>query len=242
MLLLAHGITDNGLCWTRLAKALEPDYDVIMFDARGHGYSDKTESYLVQDHVADIKALIEGLELDKPALLGHSMGAVNAVYFAVDYGEHVSCLLLEDPPWPEVPENLQRDEAEWYKAIALQRTRPFEDILEAGKVDNPQWDDLEFLAWADAKRQVDPQVVSWLDAGRTLDNWRELVARIPCPTLLLTADGDVRVSPEVAKEAQSLCSSLLLAHIPGAGHSIRRDQFEAYLKAVKSFLQEQLKA
>jgi pimeloyl-ACP methyl ester carboxylesterase len=37
-LVLAHGATDSGLCWSRLARALEADYDVIMPDARGHGH------------------------------------------------------------------------------------------------------------------------------------------------------------------------------------------------------------
>jgi N-formylmaleamate deformylase len=38
-LVLAHGVTDDGLCWTPVAAALAPDYDVIMVDARGHGRS-----------------------------------------------------------------------------------------------------------------------------------------------------------------------------------------------------------
>ena len=35
-LVLCHGITDNGLCWTRAARALEARFDVIMLDAHGH--------------------------------------------------------------------------------------------------------------------------------------------------------------------------------------------------------------
>ncbi|MCA6319719.1 alpha/beta fold hydrolase, partial [Phenylobacterium sp.] len=40
-LVLSHGLTDNGLCWTRLAEALAPDFDIIMLDARGHGASSR---------------------------------------------------------------------------------------------------------------------------------------------------------------------------------------------------------
>ena len=54
---LAHGFTDNGLCWTRAAQVLEQDYDVIMYDARGHGFSDAPESgYSTEDHAADLAA------------------------------------------------------------------------------------------------------------------------------------------------------------------------------------------
>ena len=39
-LVLAHGFSDNGLCWTPVARVLQADYDVIMIDARGHGKSE----------------------------------------------------------------------------------------------------------------------------------------------------------------------------------------------------------
>lgn len=40
---LLHGFGDSALSWSRLALRLEPDYDVIMIDARGHGLSDGPE-------------------------------------------------------------------------------------------------------------------------------------------------------------------------------------------------------
>ena len=40
---LAHGFSDDGLCWTPVAEALEAEYDVIMVDARGHGRSEARE-------------------------------------------------------------------------------------------------------------------------------------------------------------------------------------------------------
>ena len=39
-LVMAHGMTDMGLCWTRIADGLRHKYDVIMYDARGHGQSE----------------------------------------------------------------------------------------------------------------------------------------------------------------------------------------------------------
>ena len=64
-LVLSHGITDNGLCWTRLAQFLEPDYDVIMYDARGHGLSDAPqEGYSYTDMAADLAGLIQALDLE----------------------------------------------------------------------------------------------------------------------------------------------------------------------------------
>ena len=40
---LAHGVTDAGPCWTAVAEALTPEYDTIKVDTRGHGYPDALE-------------------------------------------------------------------------------------------------------------------------------------------------------------------------------------------------------
>ena len=59
-LILALGITDNVLCWTRLAKSLELEYDITMTDARGHSGSDAPDKRCgKQYHVTDLVGLIE---------------------------------------------------------------------------------------------------------------------------------------------------------------------------------------
>src|SRR5690349_13885858 len=39
-LVMAHGSSDDALCWTNLAREFQDRYDIVMFDARGHGLSD----------------------------------------------------------------------------------------------------------------------------------------------------------------------------------------------------------
>src|SRR3712207_1489803 len=79
-LVLAHGFSDDGLCWTPVADVLAQDYDVIMVDARGHGRSAAPEQgYTSIDHANDLAGLIAALGLDRPAVLGHSMGAASAL-------------------------------------------------------------------------------------------------------------------------------------------------------------------
>src|SRR5437899_12400196 len=85
-LVLAHGATDSGLCWTPVARALEADYDVIMPDARGHGLSDAPESgYDHETRAADLASFIEALKLERPVVGGHSMGASQTLRFAAAY-------------------------------------------------------------------------------------------------------------------------------------------------------------
>src|SRR5215203_2109357 len=97
-LVLAHGSSDDALCWTNLAKELTDRYDVIMFDARGHGLSDPpTAADPVDVQVEDLAGLIKALKLDKPILMGHSMGSASVAWFAAKYPDVPRAVILEDP-------------------------------------------------------------------------------------------------------------------------------------------------
>src|SRR5262249_49329948 len=113
-LVLAHGVTDDGLCWTPVAEALAPDYDVIMVDARGHGRSDALETgYDPATQAADLACVIAALGLHKPAVLGHSMGAATTLVLAGMYSNLPGAILLEDPPgwWVAAPEPASAEQA-----------------------------------------------------------------------------------------------------------------------------------
>jgi len=47
-IVLCHGATDNGLCWSPVAGALAEDYDVIMPDSRWHGFSDARQRVMIR--------------------------------------------------------------------------------------------------------------------------------------------------------------------------------------------------
>jgi N-formylmaleamate deformylase len=94
---LAHGFSDDGLCWTPVAKVLEPDYDVITVDARGHGQSDAPEcGYNMADMAGDLAGVIAELGLHRPAVVGHSMGGGTALALAGLYPDVPGAILLED--------------------------------------------------------------------------------------------------------------------------------------------------
>jgi pimeloyl-ACP methyl ester carboxylesterase len=55
-LVLAHGVTDAGPCWTAVAEALAAEYDAIMVDAHGHGYSDaQKRGYVPEEQVGGLR-------------------------------------------------------------------------------------------------------------------------------------------------------------------------------------------
>src|SRR5690349_23872155 len=82
-LVLLHGLTGSGACWSPLARALAAEFDVVMPDARGHGNSSTPlTGYRYEDHARDVIGLIRELGLAASVLLGSSMGGLTAALVA----------------------------------------------------------------------------------------------------------------------------------------------------------------
>jgi len=234
-LVLSHGLTDNGLCWTRLAQALEVDFDVIMLDARGHGDSVRMGAGPDQDPALDLAQAIEQLSLESPIVMGHSVGARTTARYASLYPGRVSGVILEDPPFmaQQNPSITARWQADFRKQIADLRAMTADQITAVGKKRSPTWHQDEFPAWTSSKMQVDPEI-----RIHDPEPWQDYMARITAPTLLIYGEpgfGGI-VTPDIAKASQDLNPQIETAQLAGAGHNTRRENFEAYLAAVVSFL------
>lgn len=99
VIVMVHGVTDNGLCWTTLTWKLQKDYDIYMLDTRGHGMSDPFTA--ADDGATLIKDVVEGvhaLGFEKPILMGHSMGAATVMRLGAEYPELAKAIIMLDPP------------------------------------------------------------------------------------------------------------------------------------------------
>ena len=223
----AHGFGDNGRCWTRVARALEDRYDIVAPDARSHGRSDDGPAA----PGADIIGLVQALGLERPALLGHSMGAGSVAAAAAARPELFACAVLEDPGWrsgeqASRPRPPRRD----YSGLTV------DQLVAEARERNRGWDEIELQDWAESKLQLRPGVP--LPPAEP-DAWKETVRRLAgLPVLLITGDvalGSI-VSEETEAEARRLCPTLEVVHLAGAGHNIRRERFHAYVDAVAAFI------
>lgn len=96
VLLALHGHLSEGRGFASLARELAPDWRVIAPDQRGHGDSDRATDYSREGYVADTVALLEHLGLGPVAVLGHSLGGINAYQLAARHPDLVSALIVED--------------------------------------------------------------------------------------------------------------------------------------------------
>jgi N-formylmaleamate deformylase len=242
-IVLAHGLTDNGLAWMRLARALESTYDLIMVDARGHGLSDKPETgYSPQDHMRDLAGVIQALGVERPILMGHSMGAATVASVAAEYPDLARAVILEDPAW-RWPINAEKRAEEkqaayenWKHRLSLRKTLTTAESFARGPRERPLWAPEDHEADVPAKEQVAMQVLEYILHEDV--NWIEQVANLKAPTLLIYGNpalGSI-ISPAVAAEARRINSLVQPVQIPNAGHSIRRECFDEYVAVVREFL------
>ncbi|MEN6621006.1 MAG: alpha/beta hydrolase [Smithella sp.] len=250
----SHGAGDDGLCFTRIAKELEKNYDLIMPDARGHGKSDiGSGDYSTKQRVADLVGFIKELKLDRPIIGGHSMGADTSMNLAAEYPDMVRAIYLEDPPLLMPGETFGSGE----KAVKMEdvgkmmvkfmrtfkRLPKFISMIMARKV-SPTYPDDEIIPWVNSKRRVSNDFLNSMDSMGVNDNSPvELFTRINVPVLLIIGDKSKMsiVSEETASLVAGVNPKVKVARFENASHDIRRTRFDGYMPALSSFLAENYK-
>jgi N-formylmaleamate deformylase len=231
---LCHGNSDQGRQYGPLARELRDDYDVIMVDARYHGYSEAPRWEEDPDSMShDLAGLVDALKLDHPVAAGHSMGAGYVSRAAAIYPDMLRAVLLEDPGWRDdfAPFPMERLLAD----LEHFRTATFEEHRAEWKAGHPTWSDEMLDLMAQTKKLMSPESIrrKWV----TVD-WRETLVQIRCPILLFTGDESLGalVTQSALKTAKELKPALEHVHTPGVGHLIRYDSPEPYTSATKAFL------
>lgn len=237
-LVLAHGITDYGLNWASLAERFEGEYDIVMYDARGHGYSDKPDGpYDLATHVADLAGLMHGLGIERPVLMGHSMGGATVALAAATFPDLARAVILEDPA--DMLAQLEPlGEAiipAWKKQIRRDRRAGMAKLMAMARDKrHPGWQDRDYELWAESKLLVHPNVVDILH-GDGFGDAGVAYPKLRVPTLILKADANA----DNRKKHLAIASLLphgRLVHIDGAGHVIRNDKPQDTERAIRSFL------
>ena len=244
-LVLLHGLTGSGACWTPLARALESEYDVVMPDARGHGNSSAPlHGYRYEDYARDVIGLIQGLGLTAPILLGHSMGGMTAavvashVAGAIPSGAipsgAIRCVVLVDPTFlsPQRQREVHdSDVAEQHRRLlSLSKNDVLAQLRARHTHRSPEI--LEVLA--EARLQTQLSTFDVLTPPNP--EYSRLVSNIHVPILLVIGDNTPVVTLETARELQNLNPRLRVEQIQGTGHGLPYDQPERLAAVARAFL------
>jgi pimeloyl-ACP methyl ester carboxylesterase len=240
-ILLVHGFSDNGLCWTPVARELEKNYDVIMPDMKSHGLSASIREKEPVDMTSDLVKLIQSLGLSHPIIVGHSMGAMIAFQAGVQYPTLAKAMILEDPPWllsQQGEENTSEETMlEWARKLPSQSIEELETI---NRKDHPTWTDEMIQLMSESKKQFDPTSVDMLlrSLKKYRTEWLSTIGTINFPLLIMTGNPELGaiVTREVATRIHELNPEIQIKNVPDVGHLIRFDKFDEFMSTVFAFL------
>jgi pimeloyl-ACP methyl ester carboxylesterase len=230
-LVLLHGYPLDHHLWDEVALSLEDTFELIIPDLRGFGGSSTVDSfYSMQDIASDIAALLDHLEIQKAAIVGHSMGGYVALAFARLYPERVSGLgLVSSQALADSPD---RKEGR-YKSAADVADKGIGSVVAAMTpkfTSNPQ---LQEFARRSMERQQPAAYIGALKAMAERVDSTPLLSSLKVPVVLVHGDADQLISIDRAREVKSAIPDAYLVEIRGAGHMPMMEDKEKTAEALK---------
>ncbi|TDC38780.1 alpha/beta hydrolase [Micromonospora sp. 15K316] len=226
VLIALHGHFSEGADFAPLAERLGSRWRVIALDQRGHGESDRATDYDRGGYVGDVMALLDHLGLAEVALLGHSLGGVNAYQFAARHPDRVTALVVED-----IGAVCDID-------LTFAQGLPERAATRDGLVD-ALGNAAPYLERTFRQRangwgfSFDPADTVRSQQALTGDHWHDWL-NVRCPTLLIRGTRSDELSAGHARDMAEKLSAALV-ELP-AGHVVHHDQPDAYAECVRRFL------
>jgi pimeloyl-ACP methyl ester carboxylesterase len=228
-LILIHGAGGSFLSWHPYLRRLA-DETVYTLDLPGHGESQGAGKNSIGEYAEDVLSFIEENQIQKPVLVGHSMGSAIALTLAIDVADKLSGLALlgAGAKMRVSPLILEKAKAPhtFSEAVALVNEYSFspdtsKDLLRLSSENmlktNPQTLLGDFLA---------------CDSFDVM----EQVASIRLPTLILCGTLDVMTQPKFSKFLAEQIPNARLHLIEKAGHMLALEQPEIVAALLKDFL------
>ena len=233
---IVPGITSPAITWEFVAEELAGDFHVITMDVRGRGLSDRAGAggYGLPDYAADLAGFIGELGLERPAVLGHSMGARIAVAFSALSSESHGSLIVVDPPitgpgrdpYPFPLEPYVESLHEAQKGATAEDMRRY----------FPSWTDEQLRIRADWLATCDETAVVETYRNFHLEDFFEYWRRAQPPLLFLYGLDSPVVPASVLGEITAANAEADVVGVPAAGHMIPWDNLAVFVDEVRRFL------
>ncbi len=244
---MLHGGSAYAHWWDFVAPAFVDQFHVLALDQRGHGESQHADppAYGTRHYLDDLHAFVTTLGLEKPVLMGHSMGGHNSIIYATQHAPDLGALILvdTDAAYPEraveflrklgeKPAKVFESRAE---AISRFQLLPREHFLTTAQ--------LHHLASFAFRELPDGKWTSKLDR-RTLFrdpiDGRPLLAQITCPTLIVRAQNTPVLSLDKIERLVGGLPNGRWVEVPNAHHHVMLDNPQGLAQVVRQFLGEVL--
>jgi 3-oxoadipate enol-lactonase len=239
---LLHGLTVDMRMWDDQFAPFATQHRVVRYDLRGFGQSDVPREGEPYTHAADLRALLELLDIDQAALVGLSMGGIFATEFALTYPEAASALVLADA-------------ALGGYAFEPRFGGALREVYRVARAEGPAsarelWLSDELFAFS----QTLPDVAARLRAMVTDYSFWNMLHRDPhsafeppaierlheiaAPTLVIVGEHDIPDFRAIADVYTAGIRGARQAVVPAAGHMTNLDNPAAFNELVLAFLAE----
>lgn len=244
-LVLISGLGYSLWQWHRMVPFLAEHFQVITFDNRGVGQSDKPAGpYTAQMLAADTLGLLEALNLVTATIIGHSMGGFVAQAIALDFPHRVDKLILCSTTFggprhvPVTPEAMKI-----LTDVSSDSLTRFKNGLSISTA--PGWADAnpkmiqKWIEWRVANPVEPASYQAQLAIGLSLlpeaAAFENQLSRINAPTLILFGAHDKVVPPENAALLAAKIAGSQIVIFPEAGHFFPIEIPETASRAVIDF-------
>jgi 3-oxoadipate enol-lactonase len=241
---LIHGLGGTSASiWKHLPGELEREFEVVTFDLRGTGASERAPGpYSMDDFVADLRGLVEELGLERPALVGHSFGGSIALAYAARYADEVAAVVSAGGPvvLSEQGQQGMRDRAETVEAQGMEvvaETVATNGMAPSFREAHPE----EFRAYAGVLAANDPATYAATCRVLAEMDLRGELPKIAAPVLLIAGDRDGVAPPAAQEETAAALRHAERIEVPECGHILPWEKPEALRDAVLPFLQEHVR-
>ncbi len=236
-LLFIHGLGSSSRDWEYQVPFFAGDYEVVLYDVRGHGQADKPPGpYSIPLFARDLAGLIEGLDIAPAHVVGISMGGMIGLELVVDRPDLVRSLVVVNSV-PDMTVRTWRQRFEVWQRLLVAPLLGMEKVGQVlgqrlfPKVEQGELRELFTERWAEndprAYREAVKAIVGW-----TVD---EHLASIACPVLVVSGDRDYSPVELKAAYVERIPQGELVV-IEDSGHGTPVDQPEAFNRALAAFL------
>lgn len=235
--LMLHGITDSWRSFEPVLPHLPTDWHVISLSQRGHGRSGKPASgYRTRDFAADAAEFLRLRRLPPVIVVGHSMGAANAMRLVLDHPQRVRALVAAGA---FASFDDKRELAAFIRAQIMPLTDPVpRQLARAFQLDTIAGPVAPGLVEAMVDESLRVPAHVWREAFAALaqDRFGDQLRRIGVPTLVAWGDADSFVPAVDTQRLLREIPDARLARFDGVGHALHWEQPQRFAQVLAQFV------